>query len=237
MPTVVKKQPKYNINRWALCGRDNLYTNTLCWRFYEALKKKKNKSEKYCLKLCDYWSSDLRTHTTKKKWNDFVSDINFNIKKLKVKNSFSKLNLNKFKKIRKLDKYIKCDNNYIIFFNKYFEIKFNLKKGLTLDSFVDRTVSNKSLFGTIYQGQLNELDSDYFSGHFDLISKNDLSKITDLSIINDKVDIYKNDKKKYCYRKNWHYYYYKISIKYYALYTFLYHYRFEQKRAGNYLQF
>ena len=43
-PIIVKKQSKYNINRWAVCGKDNLLLNTYCWRIFNYLKTiQKNK--------------------------------------------------------------------------------------------------------------------------------------------------------------------------------------------------
>ena len=192
VPIIVKKQPKYNINRWALCGRDNLYINTICWKLYNALKRKKINNDKYWLLLCYFWSSDLRTHTTNKKWHAAIYKINSTLKKLKIKKKYIFTKFKGFKKIKKNDPFFKYEGNYIKFFNKNLEIKFNMKKGLTLDSFVDKAVSDKSLFGTIYQGQIDELDSDYYSGHFDLFRKGDLTKITDLIIMKDNINILKN---------------------------------------------
>ena len=40
-PIVVKKQPKYNITRWVLCGKRNFELNKLCWKYFDFIKKKK----------------------------------------------------------------------------------------------------------------------------------------------------------------------------------------------------
>ena len=45
-PIVTKKQAKYNIMRWSLSGRDNLYINTLCYRIYAHFRKNKISNKK-----------------------------------------------------------------------------------------------------------------------------------------------------------------------------------------------
>ncbi|MBW2012034.1 MAG: glycoside hydrolase family 57 [Deltaproteobacteria bacterium] len=73
-PIPVKKQEKYNINRWALTGKDDLCINTKCYRIYDAFKKaKSNKPEVEDWKeLCSLWSSDFRTHITQKRWDSYL---------------------------------------------------------------------------------------------------------------------------------------------------------------------
>ena len=39
-PIPVKKQPKYNIARWAVTGRDDTWLNTMCFRIYNKLINK-----------------------------------------------------------------------------------------------------------------------------------------------------------------------------------------------------
>ena len=73
-PIPVKKQYKYNIARWALTGRADLYLNTLCWRFYEALCDR-NASDEDWKELCYLWSSDFRTHLTEKRWLNLQNRI------------------------------------------------------------------------------------------------------------------------------------------------------------------
>ncbi len=63
-PIVVKKQRKYNANRWALSGRDNLAVNSRCHR----LARTPGFSD---AELCALWSSDFRTHITPARWEAF----------------------------------------------------------------------------------------------------------------------------------------------------------------------
>lgn len=68
-----------------------------------------------------------------------------------------------------------------------------------IDQFTDKTVSKNPLFGTIYQGQLDYLEnlSDYYSGHFNLFLHNNLKKITDISIQDPKLSLFKKNSQIY----------------------------------------
>lgn len=69
MPVAVKKQPKYNITRWAVTGRSDSELNAYC---YSELKNLKSQSAKACERkwerLCYLWSSDFRTHIHESRW-------------------------------------------------------------------------------------------------------------------------------------------------------------------------
>jgi hypothetical protein len=80
-PIPCKKQERYNISRWAVCGRDNVKINTQCYFFYNRLKgltnlsnkfdlhhKHKTKLERLWKDLCYLWASDFRTFTTDEKY-------------------------------------------------------------------------------------------------------------------------------------------------------------------------
>lgn len=179
-PILVKKQSKYNINRWATCGKDNLLLNTYCWRIFNIIKGKKNK-EKYWKKLCLFWSSDLRTHTTKKKWLKYKKEIIKCLKVLKFKDKNK--SFRNGKKVNLMNnKNVNLSDNFITFFKNNFSISLNLKKGLALESMIDKSISKKPLIGTIYQGENQNYgsSSDLFSGNFSLFKKKDLKRFSDL---------------------------------------------------------
>ena len=66
-PVPVKKQAKYNIARWAVTGRDDMWLNTTCHRIAKELISSENHNKKDWEELCELWASDLRTHITEKK--------------------------------------------------------------------------------------------------------------------------------------------------------------------------
>lgn len=193
-PILTKKQEKYNINRWVVSGRDNYTINRDCWRIYSLLTKKKHTSKDKWKRLCEYWSSDFRTHCTDKKYNKVIKSIKKDLDLLGGFRNKIKSNNNK---VTYLDKknYLE-NNNFLKFENEKTKIILNKKKGLAIDSFVVKKISNKSLFGTLYQGNLKSLvnQSDFFSGHFNLFDKN-LNKITDLSFSKKKYTILKDKDK------------------------------------------
>ncbi|MHB8985369.1 MAG: hypothetical protein ACYC38_05465 [Eubacteriales bacterium] len=84
-PVPCKKQAKYNVSRWAVCGRENTRINTLMHRLYHTLldidslagdfsgqipgaaPDYKRVSSILWRELCYLWGSDFRTFTTEEK--------------------------------------------------------------------------------------------------------------------------------------------------------------------------
>jgi hypothetical protein len=89
-PIPVKKQPKYNITRWAVTGRNNVHINTICYEIcskvlwlskqHEFSREKLDELQK---ELCYLWSSDFRTHITPERWESFLLKIENKSKELK----------------------------------------------------------------------------------------------------------------------------------------------------------
>ena len=69
-----EKQEKYNINRWALTGRDDLRVNTKCYQIYKAFENGNaaRPVDEDWKELCFLWSSDFRTHITQDRWDSFI---------------------------------------------------------------------------------------------------------------------------------------------------------------------
>ena len=74
-PVPVKKQPKYNLTRWASSGRDDLAVNTLCQRAFAAIRSRPDAADEHWRQLCYFWSSDFRTHITEKRWVKFRREL------------------------------------------------------------------------------------------------------------------------------------------------------------------
>ena len=196
-PIIVKKQSKYNVNRWAVCGKDNLLLNTYCWRIFNYLKKN-SKKQNLWKELCELWGSDFRTHTTKKKWLYCKNKLERIIKKIKLSLNYPKSILKKYLTLKMIVKYQKMK---ILLRLKIinFLVSFNLKKGLALHKFIDKKVSKKSLVGTIIQGDIKNYgsSSDFFSGNLSILKKS-LSRYTDL--LPCKHEIYFTSTKQYLLR-------------------------------------
>lgn len=73
-PVPVKKQPKYNITRWASSGRDDLAVNTACHRICRTLAATGAGDDAWRA-LLHLWSSDYRTHITDARWQKFRAEL------------------------------------------------------------------------------------------------------------------------------------------------------------------
>jgi hypothetical protein len=82
-PVPCKKQEKYNVTRWAACGRDNIRLNTQCFQLWRNINRIKSlakitrnsqageKAEALYQDLVYLWGSDFRTYTTDEKYLTF----------------------------------------------------------------------------------------------------------------------------------------------------------------------
>jgi hypothetical protein len=71
-PIPTKKQPKYNIIRWACGGRDAPGANTICERILRGMTAPAaHASDADWTELCELWASDVRTHLTAARWEQW----------------------------------------------------------------------------------------------------------------------------------------------------------------------
>ncbi len=77
MPIPCKKQAKYQVSRWAISGRNDLWLNTCCFRFFAALSSNpalRHHRDAWRL-LCSFWGSDYRTHIEEQRWQMLLQAI------------------------------------------------------------------------------------------------------------------------------------------------------------------
>jgi hypothetical protein len=72
-PVAVKKQEKYNLNRWAVTGRGDLELNTACHARARELEQGGIDDDTPWRDLLFLWASDLRTHLTADRWAEVAS--------------------------------------------------------------------------------------------------------------------------------------------------------------------
>ena len=189
-PIAVKKQFKYNISRWAVTGRDDLRINTACWQIYSNFRNSKKPTQKDWAELCYLWSSDFRTHIAQKRWKKYLDRLNAfqDIWKPVQNKNFLNILDPKDKKINYL-----ISDNTISIEGANLKLAFNIKKGLSLDYLIDKTISEKKLIGTLRHGALDNIDlsADFYSGHmtFDNYATH---KTTDLKFIQPVINQAKN---------------------------------------------
>lgn len=190
----VKKQRKYNINRWAITGRDDFKINAKCYKIFDNMIKKYGVTLNDDWKeLCYLWSSDFRTHITEKRWSEFIKRLN-NFEK-KFKNEDEIINNENLKLFKEYKSIYKFDKHFIVIKNKNLIIKFNLKKGLVIEEYLNSKISKLPIFGTLKHGYFENISwlADWYSGHFTFSSPGE-HKVTDLvevkPVINENEDIF-----------------------------------------------
>jgi len=180
-PIQVKKQPKYNIARWAVTGRDDYVLNSTCHSIARVFRQI-SPSDGEWRRLLELWASDFRTHITEARWHDGQARL----EKLRrdypgdetvgtvsaVPSSSAKTNT---------AAYITEDRDFIQLGNGDYELVLNKRRGLSIRSFIAPEVSEHSLLGTIRHGFFNNISlaADWYSGH-SIIESMGHPRITDL---------------------------------------------------------
>jgi len=178
-PIPVKKQAKYNITRWALTGRNDLWLNTMCYNLY--LRTRESNLVENWKKLCFLWSSDLRTHITNRRWEALLEEIKVFANHL---NMHTKA-LNELVETKNttdgMQDSIVCTQQFKKIENSHLQLVLNLSKGCAIHSYKSSDFDD-SIIGTIEHGYFEDIEhgADFFSGHttIDQLGKH---KITDLT--------------------------------------------------------
>ena len=197
-PIPVKKQAKYNVSRWAVTGRDDLWLNTMCHRMFKKLENSSN--HEAWRQLCELWSSDLRTHITAQRWEDAQRhsmifarsldvntqyDANFNVclENEALLNECVPIDITHVGDFR-----ISRDEENILLTLESTKIKLelNLRRGLAIHSLAFASHDFVPVVGVLPHGYFNSIKygADFYSGSvvFDINSKH--RRVTDL----DRVD-------------------------------------------------
>ncbi len=181
-PIPVKKQEKYNINRWALTGRDDLGINSKCYKIFNSFVKNDNNNPVDWKELSYLWSSDFRTHITEKRWNDYYERLD----SLLSKCEFTKC-IDNEKYSEKTDVF--NDKKWLTVENDNYKVVLNKNKGLIIQKLVFKKFGEESLLGTLDHGYYDDisLGADYYSGHV-VIERPGEHKVTDLGTVSPVLD-------------------------------------------------
>jgi hypothetical protein len=177
-PVPVKKQPKYNVVRWACGGRDGPGINSLCLGIYGGMKASPSSvTEDDWKELCELWASDARTHLTQKRWEKFQIRLNLARKKWSIKPKISGTSnsqlTNQFQ-VNRVGRFLIIDSPNI-------NLKLNLRRGMTIDELTFPSVSDQWLVGSLHHGHFDDISwsADFYSWEtvLELPGK---AKVTDL---------------------------------------------------------
>ena len=208
-PIPVKKQEKYNINRWALTGRDDIGINTKCYKLFYLLLENKSVSKLNWKELCYLWSSDFRTHISELRWGDYLNRLNLSIQKLPNDHSQSSTK----KSTDRVELVLNETSNQLCLETNKFKIDLNKYKGLAIKEFVLKGISDASLFGTLDHGYYDDisLGADYYSGHA-IVERPGEHKISDLEKVQVEID-QSNSQIKFITRQSHHGYIFRNNIR------------------------
>ncbi|MEW6659545.1 MAG: glycoside hydrolase family 57 [Thermodesulfobacteriota bacterium] len=203
-PIPVKKQPKYNITRWAVTGRDDLGINTACWRLYRALEKSPQPLPDAWRTLCYLWSSDFRTHITARRWSKYQKELRRWQRQLRVTPESSApapkglipgpgpgAQTPRFRaaapaspqgRRRRPHGMIRRQGLYLDLETDAVKARFNCRRGLALEALSFPGRFSAPLLGTLPHGYYEaiSLGADYYSGH-NIVDIPAYRRVTDLN--------------------------------------------------------
>lgn len=190
-PVPVKKQPKYNIARWAVSGRDDAWLNSVCYRIHKKLIDTANKDLENWKNLCELWASDLRTHLTNQRWSECKKKVKDTLKNLNLSERIF-LDLDSYQIINNASEIsaktgINCSINddgiYLNLETKAMRVILNLRRGMAIESLCFKSHGGNACIGTIKHGYLNSIEqgADFYSGGIVIESPKLQLKATDLN--------------------------------------------------------
>jgi hypothetical protein len=159
-PVIVKKQRKYNFNRWALSGRDDLRLNTAAHRVTRATQAAGWSDDLTWREVCEWWASDLRTHLADSRWEELLPSLD---EQVPVDfTSFSE-RLNSFKDVvhasARIDENVKLEGDDV-------HVELDTRRGGVIKALAFRSHGWDPCVGTVPQGSLNAIDVavDFYTG-------------------------------------------------------------------------
>jgi hypothetical protein len=181
-PVLVKKQPKYNLTRWAVTGRDDIGINSACWRLYERLRDDRSATEDQWQELCYLWGSDFRTHITTSRWRAFRERL------AAAGPPPHQPSARPSRDAAPEDRRVIREGRRIRIDARGVQAVVNTRRGLAIDSAVFPDVDPRPLVGTISHGTLDDiaLSADWYTGNLVLESPG-AHKVTDLEPARDVV--------------------------------------------------
>ena len=184
-PIPVKKQAKYNINRWAVGGRDSLWLNTQCHQLHQGLLAKKDSYTEDWKTLCELWSSDFRTHITQDRWDNGLTQLQDMREKISYPSPIHKQNFEKNSSVK--PQIIQDDEGiYLTVKTHKVHLILNLRRGLAIQSLAFQSQGMQPVIGTLCQGHFDTIEwgVDLYSGGILIEIPGERLRLTDLEWVN-----------------------------------------------------
>ena len=182
-PIPVKKQDKYNVLRWALTGRDDLSINSRCHRLHQSLAASPQATNADWQELCFLWSSDFRTHITLRRWEAYQQRLaEFEARWPAIEDPMQLRSVSASE--QSTPTHWRREGRWLTASTEHLEVRFNCRRGLAVEHFIDRRLSASPLFGTLHHGRFDDIawGADYYSGHL-VFQTPGSHQITDLQAV------------------------------------------------------
>ena len=188
-PIIVKKQPKYNVSRWAVTGKGSQKINTLCYKFLKnkkSLIQKMGKFSFYKLML-NLWASDYRTHITQKRWNDYLKKISSINCQIQQKKNTNIKNFKKSKDIKSI--FYNNEKNFLNIKTKNINLVLNTRRGLAIEHLNFGSQKYENIIGTMHRDEIHSVYEgfDYYSGNTTHEIISELNKFSDLKKVEPQI--------------------------------------------------
>jgi hypothetical protein len=170
-PIPVKKQPKYNVTRWAVSGRDDLAVNAACHRLYRGLIDQRAAPEAW-RELCYLWSSDFRTHITAKRWQTYRDRLT--AAETKYARTASIAPLSSRKPTHANGRWIEIETPAL-------QVVLNRRRGCAIQEIKAAGDNRPPMLGSLLHGHFDDIDLqyDWYTGNC-VFEAAGLPKVTDL---------------------------------------------------------
>lgn len=181
-PISVKKQAKYNITRWALSGRNDIYLNTLCFQRLNELKAGEDVNDESWKLLCRLWASDYRTHLTEQRYSELVKEFpKINSRIQKDNQIVNEAGASKISYTLQEDK----ERHKLIIITDFIELTLNGKRGLNIEQLAFKSQKFIPVIGILSHGYFDHISYgvDFFSNHLVMERFRERDRITDLSFV------------------------------------------------------
>lgn len=179
-PIPVKKQEKYNVLRWAVTGRDDVFINTRCRQIFEALNHNTTSTNEDWRELCYLYSSDFRTHITEKRWNVYLQRLQSMHERWVNSDAFTEPASTNAVHSKTSSYEVEKKGHYWVISGANIEVSLNAHRGLALEALIDKK-ANKPICGTLHHGYFDDIQwgADFYSGHL-VFQSPGRHKVTDL---------------------------------------------------------
>ncbi len=178
-PIPVKKQPKYNVTRWAVSGWDDVGLNARCFARARELEERGGSPRDWQL-LCRAFGSDLRTHLTARRWRRLLRALPPALPRARSKADERCLS--------RAD--VQRSGRRLTVTTDGVRASFLPERGLALESLAFSASGGAALVGTLPIGYFDEIEwtADFYSGHAVLEVPGE-RRVTDLEPVEPEVAV------------------------------------------------